>query len=107
MTKEQEKHLQTIVKAACVLISAKYRAGAASHTDSLTDKTELELAEEIVMETVDQLVYGLTLINKIKNNDRGRDVSKGLPGEGVREEPKLPQVPVRSVRDIPSNENLY
>ena len=73
MTPQQENNLAAIITAATALIEDKYRAGDAKHHSDLLDKTVEDLADDAIFEAIDQLVYLLTLKNKlhdIKSNLR-------------------------------------
>ena len=65
MTPQQEKHLQSIKTDFSKLVDAKYRAGQEEHGGDLFDKPLLELVDNSIDEAVDQVVYLLTLRNKI------------------------------------------
>lgn len=66
MTPSQESHLDYLEAKLILLLDTKYRAGATAHSDSLLDKTPLELIEEAIDEGIDQLVYLLTARKKLK-----------------------------------------
>jgi len=60
MTSKQNKHVKEITARVSALITTKYRAGQARHSDNLWDKTPEELIDEAIYEAVDQIVYLLT-----------------------------------------------
>lgn len=61
MTEEHEQHLDLLVRNTSYLMKKKYRKGQEEHGGALWNMTPLELAENIIEEAIDQLVYGLTL----------------------------------------------
>ena len=65
MTLEQEKHLQKIKDEFVVLADAKYRKGQEEHGGDLFDKDVLWLLDQILYEAIDQVVYALTLREKL------------------------------------------
>jgi len=65
MTLEQEKHLQQIKDEFVVLADAKYRKGQEEHGGDLFDKDVLWLLDQILYEAIDQVVYALTLREKL------------------------------------------
>jgi hypothetical protein len=65
MTPEQEKHLEFVIQEAVKLLDSKYRLGQARHGGNLFDKTPEELVDEAIYEAIDQMVYLLTLRQKL------------------------------------------
>jgi len=65
MTNEQELHLATIKATFSVLVDAKYRKGQAEHGGDLLDLGELQLVEMALEEAVDEVVYLLSLREKL------------------------------------------
>ncbi len=66
MTDTQVKHLNKIAEEAHTLLVQKYVRGAEEHKSSLSeDYTALELLDEAINEAVDQMVYLLTLKEKL------------------------------------------
>ncbi len=67
MTNSQEQHLKNIIRIAGEMIDEKYRAGQKKHGGNLFDLTPLQLAEESIMEAIDQMTYLITLRDKLQN----------------------------------------
>jgi hypothetical protein len=65
MNKENEKHLDRIINEAIILIDKKYTKGQHKHGGNLWEKSANQLLNEAIDEAVDQLVYLLTLKDKI------------------------------------------
>ena len=64
MTKEQEEHLNSIVKDASIAIATKYRAGQDEHGGNLwTKKGIIDMA---IDEAIDQVTYLLTLKRQLE-----------------------------------------
>lgn len=82
------------------MIDAKYRAGQEAHGGNLFDLTEVQLIDEALMEAVDQMTYLITLRSKYYANRSTMEE----PGPLARQSG---EAQVRTVRDLPTNENLY
>ena len=65
MTPAQEEHLASIKKRAAELIDRKYRRGQAEHGGDLWDLSVEALVADAIDEAVDQLVYLLTIRDRI------------------------------------------
>ena len=65
MTKEQEAHLARVIAVFAAACDIKYRRGQREHGGNLFDCSALELAEEAIREAVDQIVYLVTLRDKL------------------------------------------
>lgn len=65
MTPEQELHLKQIQE----LVAQKYRSGAEAHKDSdpLMEMGPLEMAENMLSEAIDQVVYTASLVMKLRH----------------------------------------
>jgi hypothetical protein len=63
----QTQHLNKILEEASHLITAKYVRGAKEHQSTLSeDYTALQILDMAIEEAVDQIVYLLTLREKLK-----------------------------------------
>lgn len=62
----KEQHLAEIQRQHAELLDAKYRRGAEQHKQFLPDLSLLYLLEEALMENIDQYVYLVSAINKVK-----------------------------------------
>jgi hypothetical protein len=65
MTKEQESHLTSIKLSFSALVDAKYRKGQSEHGGDLFRKDVAWLVDQAIAEAVDQIVYLLTLRERI------------------------------------------
>jgi len=65
MTPEQKAHLSYILSEALSRIDDKYQKGAAEHGGTLSDMSATELLENAIDEAIDQVVYLLTLRQKL------------------------------------------
>ncbi len=65
MTPEQEAHLGRIKADFARLVDSKYRRGAAEHGGQLLDLPAVRILEQALDEAVDQLVYLLSLKEKL------------------------------------------
>ncbi len=65
MKKRHERHLNQILNESVARISRKYRDGQRRHGGDLYRKSACCLVEEAINEAVDQLVYLLTLRQKL------------------------------------------
>lgn len=65
MTPQQEKHLRDIKTQFSNLVDIKYRKGQDEHGGDLFNKPVLDLVDSAIDEAVDQVVYLLTLRNKM------------------------------------------
>lgn len=65
MTNEQERHLGRIIMRFWKLVDAKYRAGQKEHGGNLFDLDELTLLDSAIDEAIDQVVYLLTLRERV------------------------------------------
>jgi len=65
MTPDQEEHLARIKNEFDNLVDAKYRKGQAEHGGDLFTKSKIELVNLAIDEAIDQVVYLLTLRNKL------------------------------------------
>ncbi len=63
------EHLNHILKEADELIAAKYIKGKIQHGGDLTDMSADQLVDEAINEAVDQLVYLITLKDKLRGDD--------------------------------------
>lgn len=68
LTKEQEMHLATVVEYATEALIAKYSAGAVEHQGLITDLSVDQLLQESINEAIDQVVYLVTLRQKLTQN---------------------------------------
>jgi hypothetical protein len=62
LTERQESQIKSLKKE----LEDKYRKGAEEHGGDLIDKTELELIECAIEETIDQFTYLSSLRDKLK-----------------------------------------
>ena len=65
MTEKSEAHLSRLLAELGLLVSDKYRAGAAEHGGDLTDMPVGKLIDEAIQENIDSLVYLLTAKAKL------------------------------------------
>jgi hypothetical protein len=65
MDQSQESHLQSIKDNFAALVDAKYRKGAAEHGSDLLQLSAEDLIDEAISEAIDQMVYLITLKEKI------------------------------------------
>lgn len=70
MTPDQENHLRNIKSDFINLVDIKYRKGQKEHGGDLFAKTPLELIDYAIDEVLDQVVYLLTLKEKILSLNR-------------------------------------
>lgn len=68
MTDEQQEHLLRVLAESKRLISRKYRKGVAEHGGFLMDSSTEELLDNAIDEAVDQLVYLLSLKEKLEGD---------------------------------------
>ena len=69
MTPEQEDHLNVIKSAFKFLVDTKYRKGQKEHGENLFDKTPIQLVDNAIDEAIDQVVYLITLRDKLTPNN--------------------------------------
>ncbi|SRR5712692_2310914 len=69
MSANQERHLLSIKETFMRLVDAKYRAGQIAHGGDLWRKTREELLDEAIAESIDQVIYLLTLKEKMRIKD--------------------------------------
>ena len=75
---EQEEHLNTIKSAFSFLVNDKYRKGQKEHGGNLFDKTPIQLVDNAIDEAIDQVVYLITLRDKLTpNNPQSSNSSTG------------------------------
>jgi hypothetical protein len=65
MTPEQEAHLSSIIKRVGEFLNDKYRKGQEEHGGNLFDLTARQLLLESINESIDDLTYKLTLLDKL------------------------------------------
>ncbi len=65
MNDSQEAHLARVKARFCELVDEKYRAGAAEHGGELLDVAALAILDYAIEEAVDQVVYLLSLKEKL------------------------------------------
>ena len=65
MTQAQESHLARVKDRFVALVDAKYRAGAAEHGGELLALPDLTVLDLAVEEAVDQVVYLLSMREKL------------------------------------------
>ena len=65
MTQPQESHLARVKEEFTALVDAKYRAGAAEHGGELLALPDLAVLDLAIEEAVDQVVYLLSLTEKL------------------------------------------
>lgn len=70
MKPQQERHLKDILKTSRQLINKKYRAGQEHHGGNLFDLTAAELIDEAINEAIDQMVYLITLKDKLNGKTK-------------------------------------
>lgn len=68
MSVDQEAHLEQILDDTKRLMSEKYRAGQAEHGGNLFDLSPERLLDEAILEAIDQVVYLLTLKQKLSGH---------------------------------------
>lgn len=66
MSDEQEQHLEDIQDDFCDLVEHKYRAGQKEHGGFLGDLPAEQLLDNAIDEAIDQVVYLLTLKQKLQ-----------------------------------------
>jgi hypothetical protein len=66
MTPAHEEHLRELQKEIRYLLDVKYRDGNEHHGGFLLEKDPMALADEIIAESIDKLVYALTLKKVLK-----------------------------------------
>ena len=71
MTKKQEKHLADIKYNFAKLVDAKYRKGQKEHGGTMTELSIEYLIDCAVDEAIDQVVYLLTLRDKLTSVSLG------------------------------------
>ncbi len=69
MTDQQKEHRAKIMQAASMRIHAKYEAGCKEHHSLLTDYDQWWLLEAAIDEAIDQVVYLLTLKDKLDTHN--------------------------------------
>lgn len=65
MTPEQESHLTRILEMTATKLELKYRKGQLEHQGNLFDLSARELLENAIEEAIDQVVYLMTLRDKL------------------------------------------
>lgn len=65
MTNEQEAHLAIIKMTFDMLVDNKYRKGQEEHGGNLMNQSEMSLVDSAIDEAIDQVVYLLTLKQKM------------------------------------------
>ena len=65
MTPQQEKHLREIKQEFDIMVDRKYRKGQEEHGGDLFNMHILQLVDNSIDEAIDQVVYLLTIRNKI------------------------------------------
>lgn len=78
MTLEQEQHLISIIRRFESMADAKYRAGQAEHTGNLWDLSPLQILDNAIDESLDQVIYLITLRDKLMS--MGADAIKDYKG---------------------------
>jgi hypothetical protein len=73
MTSEQEKHLKSIKSGFDSIVDGKYRRGQAEHGGDLWDMSPMDLLNASLDEAIDQIVYLLTLKQKLLGMPLGYD----------------------------------
>lgn len=66
MTKDQEKHVASIMRAVNLRMHTKYELGAKEHGGNLWDLSKEALVDQAIDEAIDQLVYLYTIKQKIE-----------------------------------------
>ena len=69
MNEQQEAHLQRIKVLFVTEVDSKYREGQAEHGGNLFDLHALQLVENALLEALDQVVYLVTLRDKLRAID--------------------------------------
>ncbi len=69
MSANQERHLLSIKETFMRLVDAKYRKGQKEHGSDLWKLTAEKLLDEAIAESIDQVVYLLTLKEKMRIKD--------------------------------------
>lgn len=69
LTKEQQEHLDSIIREFNEAYIIKYTAGAIEHGGFLGDMSALDLAINLLDEGMDIVGYALTLIDKLKYHE--------------------------------------
>lgn len=72
MEDHKEKHLGDLREEISKRVNLKYRKGNAEHGGDIHDFTEYQLLENAIDEAIDQLIYLLTLRNKMVKRLKGR-----------------------------------
>ena len=70
MTQAQEAHLARVKKEFVALVDAKYRAGAAEYGGELLALPNLSILDFAIDEAIDQVVYLLSLKEKVARRQR-------------------------------------
>lgn len=78
MTEEQEKHLLEIKESFEILVDAKYRKGQLEHGGALFDKSSEWILDAALDEAIDQVVYLLTLKQKLIRDRISHDTMWGI-----------------------------
>lgn len=84
MTNEQERHLGRIIMRFWKLVDAKYRVGQQEHGGNLFDLPEITLLDSAIDEAIDQVVYLLTLREKVTGEDYGAYPYGAAEGRSAR-----------------------
>lgn len=66
LTEEQETHIREIVRWFATTMPPKYTKGAVEHGGDIRDLTPIVLVENALEEALDNIVYLLTLREKLK-----------------------------------------
>lgn len=66
LDKSQQDHISFLERRAMRLVRTKYTKGATEHSGHIWDLSEMQLIDNAIEEAVDQLVYLLTLKDKIE-----------------------------------------
>lgn len=72
MDEHQDKHLAAIERRAWRLLRTKYTRGAKEHKNYIWDLSEMDLVDNAIEEAIDQLVYLLTLRDKVEARELRR-----------------------------------
>lgn len=67
LTKQQQEHLESILRRFSERYGKKYTVGAVEHGGYLGDMSALELAYNILDEAMDQVGYAVTLIDQLES----------------------------------------
>ena len=94
MNPEQETDLKELHAIIFTLVSEKYRRGAEEHGGDLNDLPVSVLLDELQAEIIDALIYVIKAKEKLAT-------FKEKHGN------TLPETHIRSVHDLPTNQNLY